>query len=122
MVTPDHTGIMRSSGAGEDDHKQPCPRCREYIEQTELVMETVDAIESRMNELKEFFAKHEWVLIENADNIRKLHNPAKEMDMDSLQRSHAQGARFKRLTDSALRSLMRLRSLCDDFGGLDENL
>jgi hypothetical protein len=85
------------------------------------VAESVDAIEKRMNELRTFFATHEWVLLKNAEDIKKIRNPEKEMDMDSLQHSYAQSVRFKRLADSALRSLERIRVSCEEFGGLDEN-
>jgi hypothetical protein len=113
---------MLSSGIGDDDRKPACPRCSEYVEQVEQIMESVDAIESRMSDLRVYFAKHEWVLVENVQNIKRLHNPAEEMDMGSLQASYAQSVRFKRLIDSTLRSLERIRASCDLFGGLDENL
>jgi uncharacterized cysteine cluster protein YcgN (CxxCxxCC family) len=113
---------MISAGTGDDDRKQPCPRCNDYIEQVEQNVDCIDAIEARMNELKTFFATHEWVMIENVQNIKKLHNPAVEMDAESLQSAYAQSVRFKRLIDSVTRSLERMRSSCDLFGGFDENL
>jgi hypothetical protein len=113
---------MISTGFGKDDDRAPCPKCKEYIEHAETIMESIDDIERRMNELKMFFSTHEWVLVENSENIKKLHDPSKDMDMNSLQEAYAQSVRFKRLVDSVSRSLDRIRSQCDDFGGIDENL
>ena len=114
---------MFAQGVDDDDRKKKssCQKCQEYIDQVELTVEGVDVIEKRLNELKEFFATREWVMIENVANIRSLHNPEREMDMESLGQSMAQNVRFKRLVDSTIRSLDRLQNTCDQFGGVDEN-
>jgi hypothetical protein len=115
---------MLSYGTDDDDDRKkrsPCPKCQAYLEQVEVVVQNVDDIERRLEELKKFFASREWVLIENAENLKRVHNPEKDIDMDSLQQSWAQATRFNRVVESALRGLMRIQSACDDFGGVDEN-
>lgn len=107
---------------GDDDRRSPCPKCNEYVEHTQLVVETVDMINRQMEEIKTFLASNEWVLIENVHNIQQLKNPGEEMDMSSLQAAHAQSVRFKRLVDSMCRALGRLSTTCEEFGGYGENL
>jgi hypothetical protein len=115
---------MFAQGAGDDDkrkRKPPCPKCQDYIDHVELTVESVDAIERRLNELKEFFATREWVMIENVANIRSSDNPERDIDLESLSISKAQNVRFKRLVDNTVRALGRIQQSCDEFGGVDEN-
>jgi hypothetical protein len=113
---------MLSHGMGDDDRRSPCPKCKEYIDTAQQVIDNVDAINNQMEEIKAFLATNEWVLIENVLNIQQLKNPEKDMDMESLQAAHAQSVRFKRLVDSMKRALARLSTTCEEFGGYGENL
>ena len=114
---------MFSHGVGDDDNgkRSSCPLCNEYLLQAEQAVESVDSIERRLNEIKEFFASREWVIIENVANINGSRDPLHDIDLESLRFSYNQNIRFKRIVDSTLRALDRIKDGCDHFGGVDGN-
>ena len=86
------------------------------------MLECIDSIQYKMEDIQKFLAEREWVLIRNPENLKNIRNPDIELDVESFQKAAAQCIRFKRVVDSTYRGLERIKSSCEDFGGVDENL
>jgi hypothetical protein len=79
------------------------------------VYEKVDYIERNLNDLKQFLAENEWVLLENSGNIRQFRHPEHHIDPESLQLAFAQASRFERLVLTLARSVDRMTTQCKEF-------
>jgi len=109
---------MKPIGSGGEDDSR-CPRCRQFLEITANVCDRVDTIESSINAIKRFIAENEWVLVENAENIKQFRHPDKEIEPESLQLAFAQAARFERLILMVSRAVDRMTAQCEDFAAVN---
>ena len=104
---------MKSIGRDEDDKN--CPQCRQFIINSDIIVQKMDGIERRIFALKDNLHQYEWTIIENATNIRNMReNGFSDIDKESFAIAFQECKSFLRLLENIESSLGSMERKYDD--------
>ena len=90
---------MRFADRDGKGDNQRCPRCNEYILDSELIFNRMDTINRRYANIIDLYSKFEWVILENAENIRNMDKNGLEVEPQSFDYAIRQAKEFVKLLD-----------------------
>lgn len=105
---------MRSVGNGDiDDYR--CPQCRQFVANADIIVGKMETIERKMNALKSSLSRYEWIIIENAANIRNMKKNGLDVDRESFEVAFAQTKRFLRFLETIESDLNKIERYYNDI-------
>lgn len=112
---------MNTLGSGDVDDPR-CPQCRQFVHNADLIVRQMEEAERKMKSLTEDLSKYEWIVIENAENIKNMRKNGMVLDDDSFEEAFRQTKRFLRLLEGINSSLNTMRRHYEDMDAFDNQL
>jgi len=110
---------MRSVSRDEDDR---CPQCKQFVHNTDIIVQKMDSIEKRFHALKDNLHQFEWTILENANNIRTMREKGfSEIDEESFEIAFRENKSFLRLLENIESSLGSMERKYDDVNNGCDN-
>jgi hypothetical protein len=105
---------MKSVGSGDDDSHGKCPKCKQFIERVGIMAYRVDSLQHKLDTIRKFLTDNEWVFIENAENLKTIHD-MKDVDTESFEKTCHEIIQFGHYIDKVSRALETANNEADNF-------
>jgi len=110
---------MKSMGSGDSEDDPRCPQCTQFRRNAELIVRQMESAEMKMKSLTEDLFRYEWVVIENAENIKNMRKNGQVLDEESFEVAFRQTKRFLRLLETINSNLNLMRQRYNDMDAQD---
>jgi hypothetical protein len=104
---------------GDDVDDRRCPQCRQFLANADIIIQKMETIERRLQELQESLSKYEWVIIENATGIKDMRKNGMELDVESFDVAFKQTKQFLRFLETIESDLNKFERYYNDINNYD---